>query len=131
MTIEMRRIGESELTVAPLALGGNGFDWTADEKASFAVLDAFVDAGGTMIDTADVYSAWVPGHEGGESERVIGAWMKARGNRDKVVIATKVAMWPKQPGLKRENILAAVEGSLSRLQTEYIDLYQAHQDDAE
>src|SRR4051795_559673 len=91
MAIEMRRVGESELKVAPLALGGNVFDWTADEAASFAVLDAFVDAGGTMIDTADVYSAWVPGHKGGESEALIGRWlMRDPSKRAKVVIATKV-----------------------------------------
>ena len=92
MTIEKRPVGDSGLAVAPLALGGNVFDWTADEATSFAVLDAFVDAGGTMIDTADVYSAWVPGHQGGESEALIGRWLKRSGKRDKVVIATKVGM---------------------------------------
>src|SRR5215217_7785995 len=91
--IEKRPVGNSELMVAPLALGGNVFDWTADEATSFAILDAFVDAGGTMIDTADVYSAWVPGHKGGESERVIGRWLKRDpAKREKVVIATKVGM---------------------------------------
>src|SRR3954449_8744089 len=91
MTIEMRPVGDSELRVAPLALGGNVFDWTVDEKTSFAILDAFVDAGGTMIDTADVYTAWVPGHHGGESETVIGRWLKRDpSKRDKVVIASKV-----------------------------------------
>jgi aryl-alcohol dehydrogenase-like predicted oxidoreductase len=105
------------------------FGWTADEKASFAVLDAFVDAGGDAIDTADVYSAWVPGHQGGESESVIGRWLKASGKRNKVVIGTKVGMWPKQIGIKRENILEACDGSLKRLGVEVIDLYWLHRDD--
>src|SRR3954465_13083144 len=98
--VEKRRIGDSTIEVAPLALGGNVFGWTADEKASFAVLDAFVDAGGDAIDTADGDSAWVPGHQGGESESVIGRWLKASGKRNKVVIGTKVGMWPKQIGIK-------------------------------
>ncbi|MDR7116609.1 aryl-alcohol dehydrogenase-like predicted oxidoreductase [Caulobacter sp. BE254] len=106
------------------------FGWTADEATSHRLLDAFVDGGFNAVDTADVYSAWVPGHAGGESERVIGRWLKARGRRDDVLILTKVAMWPAQPGLSAANIAAAVEGSLKRLQTDYIDLYQAHQDDA-
>src|SRR3569623_3187583 len=98
MTIEMRRLGYSDFEVAPLALGGNVFGWTADEQASFAILDAFVDAGGNMIDTADVYSAWVPGHRGGESETVIGRWLRSSGQRDKVQIAPKVGMLPGEGG---------------------------------
>jgi len=122
-----RPIGTSGLEVAPLALGGNVFDWTADEKTSFAILDAFVDAGGTMIDTADVYSAWVPGHSGGESERVIGRWLKRDpSNRDKVVIATKVGFFE---GLAPEKILAACDASLDRLGIDRIDLYYQHKDD--
>jgi aryl-alcohol dehydrogenase-like predicted oxidoreductase len=131
-----RPLGRSGLSTAPLVFGGNVFGWTADEATSHRLLDAFVDGGFNAIDTADVYSAWVPGHEGGESESVIGRWLKAGGQkngakRDKVLILTKVAMWPKQPGLSAANIEAAVEGSLKRLQTDYIDLYQSHQDDAE
>ena len=124
--MDKRRIGNSDLEVAPLALGGNVFGWTADEATSFALLDAFVAAGGTMIDTADVYSAWVPGHSGGESEAVIGAWLKRSGKRDKVVIATKVGM---MAGLKPETIAAACDGSLQRLGVERIDLYYQHKDD--
>src|SRR5688500_15131166 len=93
---QKRQLGSSGIAVAPLMLGGNVFGWTADEKTSFAVLDAFVDQGGNAIDSADVYSAWAPGHEGGESERVIGAWLRESGKRDKVVIGTKVGMWPKR-----------------------------------
>ncbi|KQZ30992.1 aldo/keto reductase [Caulobacter sp. Root1472] len=125
-----RPLGRSGLSTAPLIFGGNVFGWTADEATSHRLLDAFVDGGFNAIDTADVYSAWVPGHVGGESESVIGRWLKARGRRDDVLILTKVAMWPAQPGLSAANIAAAVEGSLKRLQTDYIDLYQAHQDDA-
>jgi aryl-alcohol dehydrogenase-like predicted oxidoreductase len=125
-----RPLGRSGLSTAPLVFGGNVFGWTADEATSHRLLDAFVDGGFNAIDTADVYSAWVPGHVGGESESVIGRWLKARGRRDDVLILTKVAMWPAQPGLSAANIAAAVEGSLKRLQTDYIDLYQAHQDDA-
>ncbi len=110
-------------------LGGNVFGWTIDEAASFAVLDAFVDQGGDAIDTADIYSAWVAGNEGGESERIIGKWMKLSGKRDKVVIGTKVGMWPKRLGVKRDNIIAACEDSLQRLGVETIDLYQLHRDD--
>jgi aryl-alcohol dehydrogenase-like predicted oxidoreductase len=110
-------------------LGGNVFGWTADENASFAVLDAFVEQGGDAIDTADVYSSWVPGHSGGESEAVLGRWFKASGKRDKVMIATKVGMWDKRLGLTRANILAAADDSLRRLQTDRIDLYQLHRDD--
>lgn len=125
-----RPLGRSGLSTAPLVFGGNVFGWTADEATSFRLLDAFVDGGFNAVDTADVYSAWVPGHTGGESEGVIGRWLKARGKRDDVLILTKVAMWPAQPGLSAANIASAVEGSLKRLQTDYIDLYQAHQDDA-
>lgn len=126
-----RRLGTSDLMVAPLILGGNVFGWTADRTASFAVLDAFVAAGGTMIDTADVYSAWIPGHQGGESESMIGAWMKASGKRNQVQIATKVGMLPGEGGerLVPARIAAAVEASLRRLGTDHIDLYYAHQDD--
>jgi aryl-alcohol dehydrogenase-like predicted oxidoreductase len=129
--MKKRALGRSGLQVAPLCLGGNVFGWTADEKTSFAILDRFVDAGFDLVDTADSYSAWVPGHEGGESETVIGKWIKARGLRNRVVIATKVGMWTKQLGLKAQNIIAACEGSLKRLQTGHIDLYQAHKDDSE
>jgi aryl-alcohol dehydrogenase-like predicted oxidoreductase len=129
--MQKRPLGRSGLSIAPLVLGGNVFGWTADEAKSFAILDAFIGEGFSCIDTADVYSAWVPGHTGGESETVIGKWLKARGRRDDVVIATKVAMWPKHPGLKAANIKAAVEDSLKRLQTDYIDLYQSHKDDAD
>ncbi|HEX4196846.1 MAG TPA: aldo/keto reductase [Caulobacteraceae bacterium] len=131
--MEMRKLGRSGLEIAPLVLGGNVFGWTADEPASFAVLDAFVGAGFNCIDTADVYSRWVPGHVGGESETVIGAWMKARGNRDKVVISTKFGapMADDKKGLSRAYMMEAVEASLKRLQTDYIDLYQSHFDDPE
>jgi len=124
--MQKRRIGQSELEVAPLALGGNVFGWTADEAASFAVLDAFVDAGGTMIDTADVYSAWAPGHSGGESETVIGRWLKRSGKRDQVVIATKVGF---MAGLAPATIAPACDASLARLGVETIDLYYQHKDD--
>ena len=126
-----RPLGRSGLSIAPLVFGGNVFGWTADEATSHRLLDAFVDGGFNAIDTADVYSAWVPGHAGGESEGVIGRWLKARGKRDDVLILTKVAMWPAQKGLSAANITAAVEGSLKRLQTDHIDLYQSHQDDAD
>jgi aryl-alcohol dehydrogenase-like predicted oxidoreductase len=125
--IEKRLIGDSGIAVAPLALGGNVFGWTADEAASFAVLDAFVDAGGTMIDTADVYSAWVPGHKGGESEALIGRWLKRNpGKRDRIVIATKVGF---MAGLAPATIAPACEASLQRLGIEQIDLYYQHKDD--
>lgn len=126
---KQRKLGRSDIAITPFMLGGNVFGWTADEAASFAILDAFVDQGGNAIDTADVYSAWVPGHEGGESERVIGAWLKKTGKRNRVVIGTKVGMWPKQVGIKRDNIIAACEGSLQRLGVETIDLYWLHRDD--
>jgi aryl-alcohol dehydrogenase-like predicted oxidoreductase len=122
----MRRLGQTDLMVSDVCLGGNVFGWTTDEKASCQVLDGFVDAGLNFIDTADVYSAWVPGHAGGESESIIGRWMTARGNRHKVVISTKVG-WDR--GLSAAHIRTAVEASLKRLQTDYIDLYQSHKDD--
>ncbi|MEO5612996.1 MAG: aldo/keto reductase [Sphingomicrobium sp.] len=124
--MDKRRIGNSALEIAPLALGGNVFGWTADEAMSFAVLDAFVEAGGTMIDTADVYSAWVPGHSGGESETVIGQWLKRSGKRNEVVIATKVGF---MAGLKPETIGPACDASLQRLGIDCIDLYYQHKDD--
>jgi aryl-alcohol dehydrogenase-like predicted oxidoreductase len=127
-----RRLGNSSLEVAPLVFGGNIFGWTADEPMSFKLLDAFVAAGLNMIDTADVYSKWVPGHLGGESETIIGNWLSKRGGRDKVLIATKLGMEiaPGEQGLSKAYILRAVDRSLRRLQTDYIDLYQAHRDDA-
>ncbi|MFI7050599.1 aldo/keto reductase [Streptosporangium canum] len=121
----------SELNLFPLCLGGNVFGWTADRDASFAVLDAYVEAGGNFVDTADVYSEWVPGHPGGESETIIGEWMAARGNRDQIVVATKVGSLASRPGLSAANIRAAAEDSLRRLRTDHIDLYWAHIDDAE
>jgi len=126
-----RRLGSTDLQIAPLVLGGNVFGWTADRAASFAVLDAFVDGGGTMIDTADVYSAWIDGHKGGESETMIGEWLKQSGRRDDVLIATKVGMLPGEGGekLAPARIAAAAEASLQRLGTDRIDLYYAHQDD--
>lgn len=124
-----RELGRSGLHVAPLALGGNVFGWSIDEAASFEVLDAFVDAGLSLIDTADAYSAWAPGNRGGESETIIGRWLKRSGRRDRVVLATKVGKWLPRKGLAPENIAAAVEESLQRLQTDHIDLYQAHADD--
>jgi len=127
--MQKRELGRSGTKITPLMLGGNVFGWTADEAASFAILDAFVDQGGDAIDTADVYSAWVPGHEGGESERVLGKWLKQSGKRKNVVIATKVGMWPKRLGLTRANIIAACDDSLARLGIEAIDLYQLHRDD--
>jgi len=121
---------ETDLVVHPLCLGGNVFGWSADEAESFAVLDAFVAAGGNFIDTADVYSEWKPGNKGGESEAIIGKWMKSRGNRSSIIVATKVAKLSTRPGLSPENISAALNDSLERLQTDYIDLYYSHEDDA-
>jgi aryl-alcohol dehydrogenase-like predicted oxidoreductase len=131
--MEKRRLGRSDLSVSTLCLGGNVFGWSADEKASHGVLDAYVAAGGNFIDTADVYSSWAPGNQGGESEAIIGRWMKSRGNRNAVVIATKVGseMGPGQKGLSRRYVRAAVEASLRRLQTDFIDLYLAHWEDPE
>jgi len=129
--MEKRRLGKTGFEVAPLALGGNVFGWTADEPASFALLDAFVDAGFNLIDTADSYSRWAPGHQGGESETVIGRWIARRGRRDDVVIATKVGsdMGKGHKCLRRDYIVEAVEQSLRRLQVDCIDLYQSHWDD--
>jgi aryl-alcohol dehydrogenase-like predicted oxidoreductase len=130
--MKKRQLGQSAIEVAPLMLGGNVFGWTADEATSFKILDAFVDAGLDFIDTADSYSTWVPGHQGGESETILGKWFKQSGKRDKVVIATKVgAEIPGQgKGLSKSWIMRQVEGSLKRLQTDHIDLYQSHRDDA-
>ena len=119
------------LTFSPLVLGGNTFGWTSDRDTSFAVLDAFVAAGGVSIDTADVYSAWVPGNSGGESETIIGQWLASRGGRERVQIATKVFQHPERKGLSAANIRAAIDDSLRRLQTDYVDLYYAHRDDSE
>lgn len=118
-----------DLSVARLGLGANVFGWTADEASSFAVLDRFTEAGGTMIDTADSYSHWVPGNSGGESETIIGRWLARSGRRNEVIIATKVGKSPTAPGLSRANITASIDGSLRRLGVEAIDLYYAHEDD--
>lgn len=128
--MKLRPLGHSPLSIAPLAFGGNVFGWSVDAPRAFALLDAFVDAGGNLIDTADVYPAWVPGNRGGESETIIGQWLQRSGKRDRVLIATKVGKWSQQSGLSRANIQQAVDGSLQRLQTDHIDLYQAHADDA-
>jgi len=125
--MDKRPVGTSGIEIAPFALGGNVFDWTANEATSFAILDAFVDAGGTMIDTADVYSAWAPGHQGGESEALIGRWLERSCKRDKVVIATKVGFFE---GLAPDKIAVACDASLRRLGTGTIDLYYHHKDDA-
>ncbi len=129
--MELRQLGRSPLRVSPLCLGGNVFGWTADERTSFSLLDAWLDAGFNFIDTADVYSRWAPGHHGGESETVIGRWLAQGGRRDKVVIATKVGldMGGGRIGLQPARIRQGVEESLRRLKTDYIDLYQAHTDD--
>src|SRR5689334_14411081 len=131
----IRNLGRTGLRVSALCLGGNTFGWTTDQPASEAVLDAFVEAGGNFIDTADVYSRWAPGNAGGESEQTLGAWLGARKRRAELVIATKVCgpmgSGPNDKGLSRAHIMAAIEASLRRLGTDYIDLYQAHWDDAE
>jgi aryl-alcohol dehydrogenase-like predicted oxidoreductase len=127
--MQKRPIGTSELQVAPLVFGGNVFGWTADERTSFSILDAFVDHGLNFIDTADVYSAWIDGHKGGESETIIGKWFKESGKRDKIVLATKVGMLSTRAGLSAANIAAAVDDSLRRLKTDYIDVYFSHLDD--
>lgn len=129
--MQQRKLGRSALSVAPLAFGGNIFGWTVDEPASFSLLDAFTGAGFNLIDTADVYSKWAPGNKGGESETIIGKWLKQSGKREQVVIATKVGgeMGPEQKGVSKAYITQAVEDSLRRLQTDYIDLYQTHFDD--
>ncbi len=123
-----RSLGNSEIQVSPIAFGGNVFGWTADEATSFSLLDALADHGINFIDTADVYSAWVPGNQGGDSETIIGKWLKRSGKRDSVVIATKVGLLEARAGLSRENILKAADDSLRRLQTDYIDLYFSHRD---
>ncbi|MFJ2707677.1 aldo/keto reductase [Streptomyces sp. NPDC087428] len=125
----LRKLGSSSLQVFPLALGGNVFGWTADEAQSFAVLDAYAAAGGNFIDTADAYSAWIPGNEGGESETLIGKWLASRGNRSDIVVATKVGAHPSYKGLSPTTIKAAAEESLRRLGTDHIDLYYTHFDD--
>src|SRR4029077_7645401 len=129
----MRKLGRTGLKVAALCLGGNTFGWTTDQKASEAVLDAYVEAGGNFIDTADVYSRWAPGNKGGESETALRTWLTAREHRASVLIATKVCgplgPGPNDAGLSRTHIMEGVEASLRRLQTDYIDVYQAHWDD--
>ena len=131
--MQLRKLGRSGLRVAALCLGGNTFGWTTDQTASEAVLDAYVEAGGNFVDTADVYSRWAPGHQGGESEAVLGSWMAARRNRHAVIIATKVMApmgpGPNDTGLSRLHVMHGIEASLRRLRTDYIDLYQAHSDD--
>jgi aryl-alcohol dehydrogenase-like predicted oxidoreductase len=129
--MQNRKLGHSGVCIAPLVLGGNVFGWTVDAANSFRILDGFVDRGFNCIDTADVYSRWVPGHVGGESETILGEWFQKSGKRDKVVLATKVGidMGDGKKGLSRKNILQAVESSLQRLRTDFIDLYQSHEDD--
>lgn len=129
--MDYRTLGRSTLKVSPVCLGGNVFGWTVDEPTSFSILDAWLDAGFNFVDTADTYSRWAPGHRGGESETIIGKWLKASGKRDKVILATKVGMdmGDGRTGLKPAYIRQAVEDSLRRLQTDHIDLYQAHKDD--
>jgi aryl-alcohol dehydrogenase-like predicted oxidoreductase len=127
----LRKLGASDLEVFPLALGGNVFGWTADQDTSFAVLDAYTAAGGNFVDTADSYSAWADGNSGGESETLIGKWLASRGNRDDVVLATKVSQHPEYPGLSAANIKAAADASLRRLGTDHIDLYYTHFDKPE
>ncbi|HZF96179.1 MAG TPA: aldo/keto reductase [Allosphingosinicella sp.] len=124
----MKRLGNSGLATPPLIFGGNVFGWTADEATSFGLLDRFVAAGGTMVDTADTYSAWAPGNKGGESETIIGNWLKRRGRRDDVLIATKVGF---DGGLGAANVARAIDGSLKRLGTDHVDLYYAHRDETE
>jgi aryl-alcohol dehydrogenase-like predicted oxidoreductase len=126
--MQLRRLGRTDLSIAPMVLGGNVFGWTADKKGSFAVLDRFAEAGLNAVDTADAYSSWAPGNKGGESETIIGEWMKARGNRSRIVVITKVGspMGQGKEGLKARYIEEAVEASLKRLQTDAIDLYLAH-----
>lgn len=129
--MEKRPLGKSGIEVAPLAFGGNVFGWTVDEAMSFRLLDSFVDAGFNLIDTADVYSRWAPGNRGGESEAILGKWLEKKGNRARVVVATKVGkeMGPEKKGLRKAYIVEAVEASLKRLRTDVIDLYQSHEDD--
>jgi len=129
--MDKRKLGNTDLLVSPITFGGNVFGWTLDEKNSFEILDGFVDAGFNLIDTADVYSRWAPGNTGGESEKIIGNWIKARNNRNKVIVTTKVGgdMGDGKKGLSKRHILEAVDASLQRLQTDYLDLYQSHFDD--
>jgi aryl-alcohol dehydrogenase-like predicted oxidoreductase len=129
--MKTRKLGGSGIEVSPICLGGNVFGWTADEPTSFDILDEFVEAGFNFVDTADVYSRWVPGHKGGESETVLGNWFKRSGNREKVILATKlgIELAPGKKGLSKAYMLSEVEDSLQRLQTDYIDLYQSHVDD--
>ena len=129
--MEKRRLGQSSLEVPPITFGCNVFGWTVDEKTSFALLDAWLEAGFNFLDTADVYARWVKPNTGGQSETIIGNWLKARGNREKIVLATKlgIEMAPGKKGLSRAYMQTAVEDSLRRLQTDYIDLYQSHRDD--
>src|SRR5579863_1836540 len=131
--MKTRKLGGTSLEVSPICLGGNVFGWTADEPTSFSILDEFVGAGFNFVDTADVYSRWVPGHKGGESETVLGSWFQRSGKRKKVILATKVGieLAPDKKGLSKAYILREVEDSLARLQTDYIDLYQSHKDDSE
>lgn len=129
--MQKRTLGRSEIEIAPLVFGGNVFGWTVDERQSFELLDRFVERGFNTIDTADVYSNWAPGNSGGESESVMGSWLAKRGRRDDVVLMTKVGMWHKRKGLSAANITAAVEDSLKRLRTDYLDVYFAHIDDTD
>jgi len=124
-----RELGHSGLRTAPIAFGGNVFGWSVDEATTFALLDAFVEAGFNLIDTADVYSAWVPGNRGGESETLIGRWLHRSGKRQQVLLSTKVAKWAERPGLLPVNIAAAIDDSLRRLHTDVVDVYFAHEDD--
>jgi aryl-alcohol dehydrogenase-like predicted oxidoreductase len=129
--MQKRRLGMSSLLVSPICFGGNVLGWTADEATSFKLLDAFCESGANFIDTADVYSRWVPGHKGGESETILGRWLKRRGRRDQVIIATKVGMGMPEvgSGLSRAHIERSIDASLKRLNTDYVDLYQSHTDD--
>jgi len=131
--MEKRKLGNTDLLVAPITFGGNVFGWTLDEQKSFEILDAFTAANFNFIDTADVYSRWKPGNEGGESEKIIGKWMKSRKNRNKIILTSKVGsdMGNGKKGLSKKYILEAIDASLLRLQTDYLDLYQSHFDDLE
>lgn len=128
--MQQRALGRSGIRIAPLVFGGNVFGWTVDEATTHALLDRFMEQGFNAIDTADIYSNWVPGHQGGESETLIGNWLKRRGRRDDVVLISKVGLWAARPGLSAANIEAALDDSLRRLQTDYLDVYMAHTDDA-